>query len=135
MSTQSQSLVTVVVDGRPLGVFDTRTGGESSGEITKYRPGGQARQKSYGGRAETGDVTVTRVNERERDNDLVKWLRTRVVVGEMSINEQPLDDNDQPWGKPTTWTGRLQSVNGGDTDSNSNDVRPLELVCSATEVV
>lgn len=135
MSSQQMTLITVAVDGIPLGIFDTRSGGESSAEVSKYRPGGMARQKTRGGLPEAGDVTVTRENEPERDNDLAKHLRTRVGRAPMTVNEQPLDDNGNPWGKPTTWTGRLNSVNGGDADSNSTDGRMLELVMVAAEVV
>lgn len=134
MTSQQQTLVTVAVDGIPLGVFDTRSGGESSAEITKYRPGGMARQKVRGGLPEVGDVTVSRENENERDAELARQLRTRAGRAPMVVNEQPLDDNGAPWGKPTTWTGKLQSVNPGDADSNSNDGRMLELVMVSAEV-
>lgn len=135
MSSQQNSLITVAVDGIPLGVWDTRTGGESSAEVTKYRPGGMARQKLRSGLPEVGDLTVGREFEFDRDNDLSKHLRTRAGRAPMSVSDQPLDDDGAPMGKPTTWTGRLNSVNTGDADSNSSDGRMFELGMVAAEVV
>lgn len=135
MVAQMQSLVTVAVDGVSLGVFDTRTGGETSAEVSKYRPGGMAKQKTRGGLPDQGDVTVTREWENERDNEVERILRNRAGRAPMSVSDQPLDDNGIPFGKPKVWIGRLQSVNGGDSDSNSNDGKMLELVMVAAEVV
>lgn len=135
MTSQMQSLVTVAVDGISLGVFDTRTGGETSAEVSKYRPGGMGKQRTRMALPEQGDVTVGREFETERDNEVLRTLRGRTGRAPMSVNEQPLDDNGAPFGKPTTWVGRLQSVNGGDADSNSNDGRMIELVMTAAEVV
>ncbi|WP_278259481.1 hypothetical protein [Nocardioides convexus] len=46
MSTQSQYLVTVTVDGRPIGVFDTRSGGEVEADVQKRKVGG-GRTQTY----------------------------------------------------------------------------------------
>lgn len=134
-STQHHSLVTVVADGQPLGVFETRTGGDSSGEVSKYRPGGMQAQKTRKGQSDVSDVTVGRSWERERDADIERRLRTRVAKADVVINDQPLDDDGAPWGKPRTFTGTLQAVNGGDSDANSNDAKMLELVVVVTEAV
>lgn len=134
MSTAQQSLITVVVDGQPLGTFDTRTGGETTAEVSKRRPGGMAREKAYAALPTTGNVTVTRVRERERDADLARRLRQRVGRATMVVSDQPLDDDGAVWGTPTVWTGKLSSVNDGDADSDSSEPRMFELVCTATEV-
>ena len=134
MSTAQQSLVTVVVDGRPLGTFDTRTGGATTAEHAKHRPGGMVAQKAYASLPENDDVTVTRVYERERDHVLARQLKTRAGRATASISEQPLGDDGAPWGKPTVSTGLLKSVNTGDVDSNSGEPRFLELVFTITEV-
>ncbi|XBB66865.1 hypothetical protein ABFU82_22575 [Nocardioides sp. WV_118_6] len=133
MSTQDQYRVTVTVDGRPLGVFDSRSGGESDTDITKKKTG--EGPKVYSSKPDTGDVTVGRGYERERDHELARWLRTRCGKGKMVISEQPLDDEDQAWGVPTTWTGILKTVNTGDTDTDSSDPRELELVMVSKAVV
>lgn len=127
MSTQSQSLITVVVDGSPCGVWDTRSGGETTAEVGKRRPGGSLNEKARRGRPTTGDVTVSRGYERERDIELGRRLRTRVGKATVVITEQPLDDDDVAWGTPTTWTGVLSSINTGDVDSDSDEPRFCEL--------
>lgn len=134
MSTASQSLITVVIDGEPWGTFDSRSGGETTADITKHRPGGMGTEKAYPSLPTTGDVTVGRVYERERDVAKVAAVRHRTGRAAMSITEQPLDADGIPWGSPTTWTGLLSSVTDGDADSTSNDVRMLELVCAAETV-
>lgn len=134
MSSQQHSLITVVVDGVPLGVFDSRTGGETTAEVTKYRPGGMAKQKNRKALPDTSELTVSREFEFDRDNDLSKVLRTRAGLAPMSVNSQPLGLDGAPFGKPTTWTGELSSVNTGDEDSNSNDGRMFELGMTVSEV-
>ncbi len=127
MSTASDFLVTVVVNGRALGEFDTRSGGDTSVEIGVHRPGGGG-QKSYGGRKqEHGDITVTRTYERERDMaELASWLRTQYGKP-ASVSEQPLDDDGNAWGKPTTSTGKFMSLDTGEYDSDSSDRRVMTL--------
>src|SRR5687767_3479554 len=117
MVSQQNSLITVAVDGAPLGVFDSRTGGVSSAEVTKYRPGGMAKQKTRSGLPDVDDMTVAREFELDRDNDLARHLRTRTGKAPMSINSQPLDNDGAPYGKPTTWTGVLNSVDTGEENS------------------
>lgn len=134
MSSQQNSLITVAADGIPLGVFDSRSGGESTAEVSKYRPGGMAKQKTRSGLPESGDLTVAREFEFERDLELSRTLRTRVGRAQVTVNSQPLDDQGAPYGKPTTWTGKLNSVNTGDEDSNSADGRMFELAITVAEV-
>lgn len=139
MSTAQMNQITVMVDGEPLGVFASRSGGETTAEVPKSRPGGMQPEETYPSLPTTGDVTVTRTNKRERptgsDHDLARRLRSRVGLAPMSVSEQPLDANGIPWGKPTVWTGTLSGVNGGDADANSNEVRPLELTGVMTAVM
>lgn len=134
MSTQSQYTVTVSVDGQSLGVWDTRTGGDVDSEISKRRPGGSKKQKTYPGLPATNDVTVTRGYERERDHELARMLERRAGLAAMSVEEQPLDDEGNRWGTPKTWSGRLKSVMTGDYDSDSGEPRMIQLVMVAEAV-
>lgn len=123
----------MTVDDEPLGVFDTITGGETTAEPTKRRAGGGT-MKSYAAHADTDDITVGRVYERERDHELLRKLRRRVGKATASISEQPLDDDGAPWGRPTVYTGRLTNLSPGEADSDSADVRMLELTFQISEV-
>ena len=93
MSTANQSLVTVVVAGRPLGTFDTLAGGETSTDIAKRRAGGGVMRTYTNNKRDTSDVTVTRDYDRERDVELARWLRTQLGKA-ATASDQPLDDDD-----------------------------------------
>jgi hypothetical protein len=134
MTAQSQSLVTLVVNGKPIGVFQTRSGGETTAEISKYRPGGGAAQKARRGQREHGDVTVSREWERERDLIIERDLRLLCGRAKASVTDQPLDEDGVVFGKPVTYTGVLMSVNGGDSDSDSDDGKTLEVGLTVLEV-
>ena len=125
----AQSLITVVVDGVPLGAFETRAGGESTADPQKKRTAGMGPERVGVARPTTGDVTVTR-----EYSDTDEWLRGRVGLAQASVNEQPLDIYGAPKGKATTWSGRLIGYNPGDSDSSSDDDRMLELTVRATGV-
>ena len=134
MTAQWQSLITVTVDGKNLGTFDSRVGGITDAEIAKYRAGGGARQRARLGRGDHGDVTVARELHRERDHELARTLRASVGKATISIVEQLLDEDEVPWGKPVTFNGRLKSVDAGDADSNSDDERMFTIVATITEI-
>jgi hypothetical protein len=133
MSTAQQSLISVTIDGKPFGIFDTLSGGATTADPTKRRAGG-GQMKSYAAHAGTDDLTVSRDYDRERDHEQIRRLRRRVGKAMASVSEQLLDDDFAPWGKPTTYTGRLTSVNPGDADSDSADVRMFELTFQIVDV-
>lgn len=134
MSTADQARITSAVAGKDLGTFDTRSGGETTASGEKYRAGGGEEEVSVS-RPSVGEVTISRKYKRERDHELARWLRTKAGKADGSVNEQLTDDDDLPWGKPVTWTGRLLSVNTGDVDSNSqSEPRFLTLTFMMTKV-
>lgn len=118
MTTSQQHLITVVVDGRPLGVFDTFSGGEVSADVAKHRPGGLVGENSYAALPSYGDVTVGRELDRQRDIELYRSLLPRVGAAPVSISDQPLGDDGTPFGKPFTYTGRLSAMSNPESDSN-----------------
>lgn len=127
MTTSQQALVTVTVDGRALGVFDTRSGGGTTSEVNKRRSGGMGPIKQYRSLPDYEDVTVSRVYELARDHELSRWLDTRVGKGNAVVSEQRLDENGSAWGKPRTWVGILMSATPPGVDSESNDPALFEL--------
>lgn len=132
MATQQQSRVTARIKQgstilRDLGVFDTKSGGETTAEVPTNRPGGSTVRKSYAALPESSAVTITRVRENERDHELERWLRGRVGMVTLEVSEQPLDSDFVPWGKPILTTGILTGVNSSDIDSNGTELRKLEL--------
>lgn len=132
-STQSDSQVTVTVDGVPLGEFDTRSGGDTDSDIATRKTGQGV--KLYHGRPNHSDLTVSRDYDRERDHELLRRLTRRAGRAEMVVIEQPLDEDGNRWGWPRMWTGKLKSVNPGEYDSDSDDPRMLELVMVVKEAI
>jgi hypothetical protein len=127
---QDRYRVTASVDNKPLGVFDTFTGGEATSEDVKHARGGGGQERALGGRQTTGNVTISRIYDTdEREFDL-GWLLNRRGKGEMTVTRQPLDADYNPKGKAIIYTGILQRVAPGNTDSHGADKDMLELEMS-----
>lgn len=129
-----QFSTSVVVDDRPLGVFDAHEGGVVSAEEQKYRPGGMKPQKSLGGYPSTDNVTVRKLYE-PNDVDIVRWLRGLVGKATAVITKQPLDVDGNPFGKPDVFTGKLQRVAAPDHDSNDSGPALFEIEVSTEGTV
>src|SRR3954452_1764681 len=119
MGRQDQYANTLLVDGRPLGVYDKFSGGDMDSSETKYMAGGMEPEQSLGGPQKVTNVIVTRKYDLERDHDLVRWLKDRRGKASATVNRQPLDVDGNPYGKPLVYTGKLKSVKLGGTDSNA----------------
>lgn len=125
---QDQWSNTVTVDGRPLGVWDTLSGGAADSENTTYRPGGMAPQVSLGGPRTIGEITLGRLLRKESEDwDFVHTLMNRAGQARAVVSRQPLDADGNPWGRPLTYTGTVKTCNPGDTDSNSSDAQVWEI--------
>jgi hypothetical protein len=120
VSTEQQWLVNVTVDGRDLGIYDSMSGGDVDVDSAKHRPGGMGPEKSYRSLPTYKDVTVSRVLERERDWEILRWLQDKAGGVRAQVSRQPLDEDGNAWGTPMTWAGRLGPVKGGDVDSTSS---------------
>lgn len=127
MTSQSNSQVSVTIDGAPFGIWDSLSGGATTASLTKRRPGGTRREKASRGRATTDDLTVGKEYELDSDVDRLRGLRPRVGRAAVVVTDQPLDDDDVPFGQPTTYTGILSSLSTGDVDSDSDDFRMCEI--------
>lgn len=135
MTSAQHSLITVQAEtakGRltALGVFDARSGGETSAETSKHRSGGLGAEIVFTSLPTQGDVTITRAFVKERDHELARTLRKRVGRAKVVVSEAILDQDGVAWGSPVIWTGILTGVNAGDSDSTSSDPRLLELTVS-----
>jgi hypothetical protein len=130
MSRQDQHQVTLVVDGRPCGVFDKRTGGGVDSTETKYRPGSMGSERSLGGSQMVPNVTITRLFDGPRDLDLVRWLYTHAGKARVSCSDQLLDADGLPYGRPDVYTGVLKKVMKADSDSNSTGAGTYDVEIS-----
>jgi hypothetical protein len=120
-------LVTLNLDGRDMGVWDTITGGEIDSEEARYRPGGMAPEISLGGSTTIGNVTIGRYLDTARDWPLIKWLAGRVGKGRGVIGRTPLDVDGARAGDPLTYGGTLKTVTVPDVDSTGSDAALVEL--------
>lgn len=130
--SQSDYLVTVVLDGQALGGFDTCSGGEADSDVTaKYTSEGR---QVYHGKPNYGDLTVSRDFKRERDHELSRLLYARAGRAVVTVSKQPLDDDGNVWGKPLVYSGLLKTSTPPEYDANSDDPEMLELVVAVKSV-
>ena len=127
---QDQWSNTVTIDGTPMGVWDTFGGGDVDSEETKYRPGGMQPQVSLGGSTSVNNVTLARLLNKEDWPTMHALMSSRVGKADVTVSRQPLDADGNPFGRPLVYTGKLQNVNPGDTDSNSADAQTWTIVVS-----
>ena len=120
-------LITVALDDRDLGTFDTKSGGEIDSEESKYQPGGMAPEISLGGRTTIGNLTVGRYLDILRDWPLMKWIAGRVGKGRGSIGITPLDPNGVRAGDPIVYGGTLKTLTIPDLDSTGTDAALVEM--------
>lgn len=119
--------VTLRVDDRDLGVWDTFSGGEGDSEETKYAPGGMEPEISLGGRQTIGNVTLGRYCDRARDWPVIKWLFSRRGAGRGTIGVTPLAADGTRGGEPLVYGGTLKTVTPPPIDSTGGDAAVLEL--------
>jgi len=131
MATEQFFLVNVHVDDPAfgdLGVWDKRTGGDTTIAAVKHRPGGLGPEKMYRSLPTFSAVVVTRVLEQDRgDYELVRRLKNAAGRVYGTVTETPLGDDGHPYGTPMSWYGRLGNVKPGQVDSNGTAVRMVEV--------
>lgn len=118
---------TVKVDGRNMGTFDVKTGGETDTDELTYKPGGMAPTISLGGMVTVAGVVVSRLYQLGRDHQTIHWLLSRVGVGQCVVNQQALDPDGNAYGTGLTVKGVLKRVTLPEVDSNSTDAAVIEL--------
>lgn len=133
---QNQIDTTVVVDGEPIGIFATFSGGDVTADGTKIRPAAMSKQVSLGALPEIDDVTVGRHFHPFRDSPLTGRLRAKVGSARVTVTTVYLDAEGRPFsgaGNPY-WTGVLVGVKAPESDSDSNDGAMFELIVSCDGV-
>lgn len=130
--SELQSLITVHVAGiGNIGTFDKRTGGESTAAPKKYRPGGMGDEVVVPSLHSYNDLTLTRGYDLDRDAALVGQLLTLAGRALVSVTEQALDIDRNPYGKARVWNGTLGNVNPGNADGESDAPRTWDFTVVA----
>lgn len=130
MSRSNQRSVTVMIDGEPTGVWDKKTGGGIDSEETKYPPGGMGQEIPLGGRRTRDNITLQRLFKLDRDLPLIKTWDALAGRAECVVNDQPLDNDGNPFGSPLVYTGVLKAVAVPDHDSESDDAALVSIEIS-----
>lgn len=125
-AAQRQFLVTV--DGI-TGPFAQKSGGEVTADATKVWDGGATRPDVIAAPAETGDVTVTRPYDPDRDQEILNNLLSRVGQWRTTISMQPLEgDMRTARVKPRVYADALLvGVREPESDASSGDAADYEL--------
>lgn len=138
MSRQDLLLITASAQtavGGPmvsLGTFERRSGGAVSATDVKFRPGGSPTETSLGGSRTTENVTISRVFDLDRDNELLKRLASVVGQAKVTVSQQPMTADYVPRGTPTIWSGILIKATPPEADSGGNATSMMELEVSTS---
>lgn len=123
-------LITCHLEGKDLGIFDKKEGGEIDSDENKYPLGGMQGEISLGGRRTYGELTISRYYDFDRDHPNFGFLHKNVGVGLASIGVTPLDlhGNPQTPSADVTYQCTLRTFTMPDIDNESQDAAIMELV-------
>lgn len=132
---QDTWLVTANLEGKDLGIFDKKEGGEVDSDENKYPLGGMLGEISLGGRKTIGELTISRYYDADRDDPLFGFFNSHVGAGVGSIGIVPLDFHGNPQGAPVVYSATLRTFTPPEVDNESQDAAMLELVWTCYAVV
>jgi hypothetical protein len=135
VSLQYQGRVSAVIAGISTGPWDSIEGGDVIADDTKHYDGGTPVQRALGGRATVDNVTLTRRYDPPRDQPIYNQLKNKVGRGDVSLSVQDYDQDENVFGTPKTFTGKIIRLGNPQLDSNSGDVRSFEIEISCNGVV
>lgn len=120
---------TLTIDGVPLGRMDTWTGGDVKAATSTHSPGGMQPAIPVGAPAIPTQVTCTKFLDLDSDwIPICQALRSRVGKGQVVGVRQPLDNDGNPKGQPLVYSGILDNIHPGDSDSTKNDTQMWTLI-------
>lgn len=133
MTKMAQRQALFTIEGIP-GRWATRSGGNTSADITPVWDGGADRPENLASPASSEDITVSRPVDDERDLDLIKRLRKQVGKLQTTLTEQPTNGDLFPIGEPDVWPNALlRTVNIPTYDAASGDPKVIELVFAVSD--
>lgn len=131
--TEQSVLITVVVNGQSLGVWDTASGGDTLAPATQHRSGGQANMQSYRTLPKFSEITVSRIVQQPADWELDRQLKSLAGGAPASVTYQPLDSDQNAYGNSQTAIGLFLGVTQPRADSNSEALQSYELHMSVDQ--
>lgn len=124
---QDTWIIRLDLNGKPLGVWDKKTGGELDSDDVKYNPGGMVPPIMLGGKRTTGNVTLQRIYDRFDDHDKINELFAAAGKGRVKISQRPMDMDGNEFGKSIIYVGILKRVSPPDVDSESTTAALYEI--------
>ena len=128
-------LVTLVIDGVDLGVWDKWDGGDKDSTQTKYRSGGEPDEEDLGGGVTHSDLTLTRNYRLSRDAPILGFLLNKVGIGGCTASKYPLNRDYTVFGPHIQAQGPLKTVTDPKVDSNAANPALLAIVISVNSLV
>lgn len=130
---ENQSRLTVMLDNVNLGVWDNKTGGDQDSNSTQYFLGGMGPRISLGGTVQVSNVVLQalQMNSPQPNGAQIeankKFILSRVGKGEVTVTEQPVDDEGDAFGQAEQWTGKLKRAKLADVNSQGNNAKLFEI--------
>lgn len=122
-SSPSQFLVTL--SGLPVqvpGAFMTQSGGNKTGAVKRFRPGGSSSEEVSGGSTTREDLVITREWRRDRDLAIWKWADAHINRVRGVVTVQPLDEDKNAYGDPIVFADSLLTgATKPDVNSDAED--------------
>lgn len=119
-------VTTAVIDGVPVGTFDTFSGGDAPRGNTKRRHGGQLNKTVHGGMPDHSNVTIGRNHDALRDQKLVRRL---LGIGKgshrpipIAVSRQPYEGGERLAVDPIIYRGLVENCTPGDSDADSDEL-------------
>lgn len=127
MASSSERSFLVVVNGIS-GTFQTKTGGDTTSDVTMNYNGGSTTPELLAAPAATANIIVSRSYDHSRDYQAHKNARAQVGRWSTNISVTPTDADLNSLGSPTQYPNALLvRVSEPDVDSSSGSVAMFEL--------
>jgi hypothetical protein len=110
-----------------LGVWDKFEGGEIDSETKTYRPGGMADAEVIAGLPATGEVTISKGFNAEKDGVTKKWLNSQIGKYAAAIKTPLKADKTAIKEAQETYVGVIKSVKPSTHDSEGDNVSMIEV--------
>jgi hypothetical protein len=132
---KDQSAITVSIDGIDTGIWEMKSGGEVDSDDTQIYPGARQAPVSLGGKQIPGPITLTRTFDLTRDLGQIKGWMNKAGKARVTVKDQPLDADDNPFGTAIVQTGKLKTVTPPDRDSTDSGAAQVVIVVSVDGTV
>jgi hypothetical protein len=129
---QANSLVSIRLNGEAVpGLWQTKTGGDVTSDVTKTRRGGETKNRPVAGLPDADDITITRAFDDARDPAWMAKFKAASGWGAVEFIDQYTDGRKVALdGVLDGAVGILQGIQVPEFDNNSSDLKMVGLTIS-----